>query len=73
MGSVGRGEGDAVDGKKVEQMNSPQSDLVSPLKSVADGLGAVLEHRDVRSISPATLSIHDAYNHHSYRKPIAMG
>ena len=73
MGSVGGGEGDAVDEKKVEQMNPPQSDLVSPPKSVADSLGAILERRDVWPISPAALSIHDAYNHHSYRKPIAMG
>ena len=72
MGSVGGGEGDAVDGEKVEQMNPPQSGLVSLVKSVADSLGAILE-RDVWPISPAALSIHDAYHHHSYRKPIAMG
>jgi len=59
---VGRIEGDGTGGRKIEEADSPsQPDIVPLLKSVADGLAAVLKHYGVRPISSTTLSINDAH------------
>jgi len=59
---VGRIEGDGTGGRKTEEADSPsQPDTVPLLKSVADGLAAVLKHYEVRPISPTTLYINDTH------------
>jgi len=59
---VGATGGDGTGGMKIKKADSPsQPDIVPLLKSVADGLATVLNHYDVRPISPTTLSINNAH------------